>query len=800
LNPSPSLETHAEASVSVVSGVEPDFRLIPTLVIVAGFMPEHDRQLIQSNVSRRLGFDLELSEQEKLGFVIPRDFVRWEFLRSVDEIKKESIEAFIAPFNQQAFWESINSRVLLQQIPADPDQREIRIIILFENAERTSKDLLGALETELSKVGDPIAFSCVLIAIGASGLDPSKLTFCWPRLGLVTQTGDSELVKRDRVVEVCENLILALVSSTLIQKIGEKAGKNQESAKWIWVGASAIVSDVIEMDKYVHLSTRKQLIDPLLADTFSPGDQRWIDDWLQSNNQVNPGQIVMFDDYLWKNALSIAESLGWNIKPKPLSTRFAKIRRLLENLSQWLGLNLVFSESKTQATCLPIWPGEDLRNELAEPYRLAEDSRSPRERVYNPVPDLGKIIAREYQRLRDVLSRDILDAIADENNGYFSFLRNVSALFRPHDARTAFSNPSQDEKPSGFAAVTYATAAAAAFLRKAIIVNLREVVPNVVQGDYYLSAAIAEPTAEGVYAAFRRYLRDKNSILSPFGFVLKLIPAWPFLTALMIYFRHTSALETTILAEIVLFVFGVILYIAYKSSVEAHRRKFLLEQEQNVALAALDTMVRVIQDYRMMVVSHLQTIVYTLLNLRSVLEAEQQNCIRETTLMEGRFSDYDRVAATEEQSAIYNLANLPACQDWAGRACADSEDAFRILLVKEVFQRFRQSFTHVFNCLAGESDRAVDRVLDQGQLNTLEPHELIRQKPLLTDKGWWQWLDLHAKPVGGMRGADCESFTIVTFKNEALFSTQQGQVPNEWGKAKSCQKYEVGCVRGLIER
>ncbi len=794
------------------------YHVMPTLVIACGGIPELDFDQIRKNVDQRLGVCLYPDAREKLGFAVPQDVVLWERLGSSAEVTSATLEKFVAPFRAPAYEESLVLRKVIPYAPNRQGPLKIQILVLYEDAhDEASKDLLLILQEELSKVfTNPAAFSLVLIALDLPGVDLGNGTLYWPRFCLQAKTPDEVSHSRERILEFCENLVVALVSSELVRRIDGSIRRDSQPVKWIWVGASALVSDVAEMYEYVRLSVLEKLIHPLLTAELTPGGQHWID---------QQGYASEIHKALWDRTLSITggvsqspdKSPDWDVNPPPEPDKYADLKHWLENLrdrfAALFGLarkSTVIAQKKKaeeekqteeKPASLRLMPGNQVKQKL-----------SPLKNV-PPKPDFGlaKFLFDRYVSLRDVLERNLFDVVReiylphadDPRRNNPSLLYRLSKLTQP----PAQVQPQQavtplgDQKPGGLAALMYALAAVTFTLRQVPDVELEGIAPHAAKSDYYL-ATVADADAWSTHAAHRRYWRYKRTLLSPWGFILKLLPAWPLLSAILIHFWHPDELRAALYAGLMLIAFGLVMYVNGKQNVQWLCKVLQDRQERVVARHALGNLARVLRDYRLMILSHLQAVEYTLTNLRTILEQVRPQYLESKVKLKGSFEAYDQVEATEKQSAVYKLARKDNCEGWVDLAKTSARELFSEVIAEEIFSKRRQSFSHVFNRMVDEMEKVIAGVVTPGQLQQLQVAEMLKIKPLLAGGEHWNWLHQHAQPKGGVRAAGGESFTIVTYNGEAVFETRQGEksMRQDWDKARSLQVYEVGCIRGFVER
>lgn len=766
-----------EAAGDPTSSWEPavSHNITPTLIIACGGISEDDLRTLQYNLSLRLGLALYPSEQPKLGFLIPADVVLCKRIGSADQITKGTLAGFIAPFFQQAYLESLVARKILRGVPTREDPLCVQIIVLYEDAkDQSSENLLESLENEIPNAFEGYGiFSLVLVSLGEPSVGLASESHYWPRFCLQTTTSGGMIATRERIWEVCQNLIISLISSEVGRAINFCLEQDRHSVKWIWIGAASLVSDVSGMYEYVRLTVLQQLIQALLADELPSGGRRWLDKWSQE-------QALLLRNANRRITLQLAENLGWDIKPKLLKQRFAGLRQRLNGLAKYFGWDAKFLREKEARLSVPLTPGVALREKIAMPDM-----------------DLAKILRDYYIQLRDQLERNLFEVV---KAGYSRLLEEVATVMpaRMMENDQAPVTELEDHRPGGLAAVLYAVEAIASAVKKSPELNLKGVSMHLAKSEYFLSR-VADADANAILSEYRRYIRYARPILSPLGFLLKIIPAWPTLAALFFHYLLPDEQRSIIYSGLFLLVIGLVTYFYLKDKTMSFRKMLQKEQEQFAAFSGLGIAMRILHHYRMMVIAHLRSIAYTLRNLRVLLEQVRKDYQARVVHLESRFAEYDEVESIRSQSAVYRLADLTSCREWAEVATRRADQLLREVIVKEVFEKSRQSFNHVFNQMVIKSDEAVTKEFDEGAIKGLQVHALIGKKKLLKERGHWKWLYEHAQPMGGGRVAKFKWLTIATVAIDAVFKTAHGEKPEGWLVARSLMSHEIGCINALVE-
>jgi hypothetical protein len=205
--------------------------------------------------------------------------------------------------------------------------------------------------------------------------------------------------------------------------------------------------------------------------------------------------------------------------------------------------------------------------------------------------------------------------------------------------------------------------------------------------------AVANEDEWAVHRELVRFRRAERKVLSPWGFLFKMLPAWPLLTGifiavsqwplLVILFQDVSEWGDRSWAMLALFILSGIATWEYANEHQALKkiwrtRREKIEQEIVGQGTVLRLMSKVLHDYRLIIVSRLKQIACVLEDLVKLLRTESASCLERIGQIENRFSE----SRVSKRGSIYWLADKSVCDEWASQALDDIQQAqgmYRIL-------------------------------------------------------------------------------------------------------------------------
>lgn len=662
--------------------------LVPTLVLMCGAMTVKDAISIQVNV------------QERLGSNVPANAVRWERIKSEEDASEERIKRLLAPFLKLEYVEDLSAGGFLD-IPSKDQLLDLQIVVVYDLTGQDEADasrLLQGLETALGKlVSKGAEASLMLLVIGEGEPDLGQETTYWPRFRLQSRTYSGLVADRERILEVCQDLIVALITSELVRAIDHKVGPDKGSTGWIWIGASALVVDLVGMREFVRQSIFYELVHPMIKAQLTADVGHQIEVRMQDQVQALQAKNLA-------SAMDIVSDYGWFAEGEEGTRRITRMDL----------------RPQDELTVKIFEPGSNLSADLSERYRVSRRSL---------IEHLGERAAEEFNKLR----------------ASFAFRMDP----RPEDYHILGSTRRVDaqdtslslEEPlfPGLAAATFAVEKASEYMTKSPDIHYPGLSPHPVGSDYYLTAT-AKLDANVIHGGYRRCRRYEKTMLSPQGFFLKLVPAWPFLTAMILVLTDWEKLLAGLVAASLLSGLGIVQFISLRRSLANLWKRVRSNIQRTVRLSVLGVIANLLQGYRILVAGQLTEMAFNLRNLRSLLAWEDAKSLRRIAESKAK-SD----VPFKGQTTVYWLADWDKCRDWVRKAIAsaaprDFYSSITEIIVKSVVGgdgqptaesgKPEQSYQFVYN----EIERWVEQ-LTQGVFHPpeLKAHTLAGKESPLED-------------------------------------------------------------------
>lgn len=617
------LKSHNRRSKLPVSETkQPDLKLsntyqvVPTLVLGCGALSDVDFQSIKIGVEDRIGLHL------------PQEFVHWDWepIQSDEEVTEELVSKVTAPFLTLDFVEEMNERGYIKYLP-DQKPLEFQIVVIHERSHSDSDGAVSSkfLETLGSAINKRMAgrvkLSLVLVAIGDGPLELNSESPFSPRFRLGSITLGWMAAKKERILEDCQNLVINLVASELVLKFKAALKKEQREAAWIWVGASAVVVDVAGMQDYVRLSALGHLVHPVVEYELTPAGRQFIEQSIEQGVQAVKVEHLRQVQHLLGASKHNRESWQIDLRKEDTGRFTARISRIVPSF--------------------PLW--RTLRMFLANPYGLAVELRN------------------HYKLIRDELMRELRKTVL---NQYDVLCKQFEASIEPPSQKDE-SWKLDEPLPFGLAAALHAVQFAGDSLLRSPDAMHRDWTYQRSGSDDYLGA-VATEDATVVSDYDRQYRRNERLVLSPWGFLLKLIPAWPLLAAVLVRLFQWSDLGAGLVALLLLSLLATGEYVYVQQyflrslwlgneGVEGLRIKI----ERTIGDSTFGLATKVLRDYRLMMASRLKEVAWVLQNLYILLQKIDLECRRRVHELQIKF-----IASGNERGSVYWLSDLQTCSRW----------------------------------------------------------------------------------------------------------------------------------------
>lgn len=636
----------------------PEHQIVPTMILFCGAVRDVDAHQIQLNV------------RERIRPSFPEEAIQWERIAVDEQLTDDRVAEFLTPFMNEDFVNILQSRGVLKRLANRTPPPDAQVIVVHRHTDSGNAEAVRFLQTLGSAITrraneENARIALILLAIGDGKLDLEKQTPFSPRFRLSSRTDHRTKVDDKRIFEVCQNLIVACVTSELLDAVQFALRKERQSVSWIWVGASAVVADVVSMHEYVHRRVLLDLISPMLEDPPSIVDRQRISEEMNDLVQV--------------------------LQAENLSTA-ANLPLVKESWGVELG-----ERSKAIRKTITLDPRAPIRQDILKPLMdlIKELKQHPSEELRDHYEELkGYYAARlqgYYITLRDYLVEGLLRPINRQYSrlskvfqGYLEPPKGAGTSQNPNssssDGNVVISAEEEEKERYRLATAAHSIEATASALSGS---------PDIVYpGLSYLRyskedylAAVAGEDAEVVYAMHLQFHRNARVMLSPAGYLLKLLPAWflltgilfgarplleligwiPFLDALGL--RQWSDVCTALMTLLILSMLATADYIQSQNSLRTLWRTLRERIERTAGDSVLRLLYKVLRDYRLLLVARLKDVAVVLKNLVTLFEKAELECKLRIAEIEGNLRSFDG-----SKGAVYWLADLQICEQWAEQA------------------------------------------------------------------------------------------------------------------------------------
>ncbi len=593
--------------------------VVPTLVLACGALTDEDYQSIKIHVEERISLGL------------PPGLVYWQRMETKESVTEEATAQLIVRFLSLDYVEELQAHGFLLDLPNRERPLDLQIIVVHKRDDKdgtVSSSFLQALGDNIKQViGNSTTLRLVLVAIGEGPLDLGKETPFWPRFRLQAITSGWTIATSTRVLEECQNLIVSLITSELIGGIEyalEEEKLEIRSIACFWIGASALVADIAGMQDYVRLKVLQGLIHPIVSTGLTTLDRRNIE--INIEGKVGEVQSLI---------LSAASQI--------------------EKFRKHWKINLRKDEK-----------GKDTAEIVDTPQERGialNSSTKLSEKILKPVKNLATELREHYILLRDTLFQELKDVVRKQ---YESLEHRLEFFINPV-RRSDEVWPLQELPPSGLAALAHAVEVAADCLYKSSDVVYAGLSYHRIGKDGYLNAVAVED-AQMVFGTHRRFRRNERTILSRWGFLFKMIPAWALLTGIITGFTQWTELCAAIVAFLFLAILATAEYALAQYSLYELWSRLMDGIIREIGNTVLRLLAKILRDYRLFMVGRLQELGAVLKDLVTLLEKVDLECQLRLADIGTKFS-----ALEEERASIYWLADREVCDRWANDATRAAE-------------------------------------------------------------------------------------------------------------------------------
>lgn len=828
--------------------------LIPTLIIPCGSTERF------TALKRALAL--------RLGQYFADGLFTWsQVLELSAPIPKDQIAQQLDSFRNQALWENLLRKGYVEKLPSPAHPLNIRVVVLCDFLSGTienevATEWLSKLAASVKqKSGEPSTYSLSLVILGEPLENVESLQSYFPRLYLNTTVLGGTQMDASRILQVCQNLIVALTTSEIVRFIktvmsSKDSHDSLKKINWISLGASTIITDVEAMRLRFVPEVASQFTQRLVPDPLNEAQKKLLDEAVEHKRREFQHGLLFQESPKEKDPESPwsvkknAQDFGWDITFSDKN----KEPQVLKNKDKREGCYLSF-ESNLAKAIFGVDTGWWLDERNSELLILKTDSfiESLWKRVkfgWNRFVDLlrsvslpitlgnGASLGENYKGLVSNLRTNLAKNASIQHE---KLLDTLSFLIERRSYTGDTPLDINTQWPTGIQAAQYwAERITDRFSHSPIFLyGTEQVAPAQSDGkEFFMLCASADIAA--MEETINQYRRFHRSLLSPWGMLLKLIVAYPLITGLLDLFVNWELAATALVsfAGIVLLGVADFVYWGLKD------REMLISVRSSIneilAKRVLSLIARVIQDYRLKSAAyfpHIQTLLSELSVLfreedQRITEQRGQGTIASDLVDEGsiyRLADYARALGTHSvlvddnyewdllrgetafvlddpetsktilswKSEAKRSANAEAAQGSNGKI-EKAENFFIDKYVRSLLEE-RKLATTVLEDLKIFSNRYALREFATGQLAS---YTLTEKCDDLRNGLKWRWLYQRSIPLGGEK-KNSTAFTLISVPDQAPLTSQAGRASEYWIQEAqiitSRQSNEISCMRGTIE-
>jgi hypothetical protein len=418
---------------------------IPTAVIPCGSFDHVDElhRAIAYRLKYPLDYDVDDNDGEKKPIPIGENLMHWLSLRDFDQpLKPDQLGKELAPLLSLSYWQKLVDHKLCERLPdGSSNLMKIQILVICDLQNLASKDSqsvaadwLASLAGDLKSgvMGSQVDWMLSLLVLGKPKMEVGKIQAYWPRFYLGTQSIAGADVKVERIEQVCQNVVVSLISSEFAQLIMTSADLKKDSVKWIALGASAILTDLQAIRHRYIPEVHGQFTRPLVPNQLSVEQKQILDSVAEQKRKRHGNNLLCA-------AQTIVSQRKWNISPScRIKSDFGQLDLTVEpevirDKSKRYGCYLDYASELSRrvfgssAESIQWWLDEsrdEFRPNLIDPWykrvwawskfqwaHLVDLSRSV------PIPnvlELEKLLPQNYQVLAKALNVDMREPAKQE--------------------------------------------------------------------------------------------------------------------------------------------------------------------------------------------------------------------------------------------------------------------------------------------------------------------------------------------------------------------------------------------------
>lgn len=743
--------------------------------------------------------------------------LRWLPVR--DQPSSEEIYRACEPLLSLDLWQRLVNAGYRTHLPDAQTPACIQVIVLWDTADAgrgfSLQDLSLSLQEARSRLAGKGEITVTLIVLGdASQVPAADLSLFWPRIRMGPTALGGMRVDRSRVLEACQHVLVALICSDVMKIIDEIVEGKQNEVGWLVLGASALIVDPLEAQRWLQEAVIREVLAPILSKPSDPEIQQ-----IEKQAKEEAWKVRRS---LAKEAVDSLKEVGWEIKleeegfpavtkctlvqPQLLEAAFGPYQQRIlpaqgnfaHRIRDWL---VTLTE--------PFLPAQDLSEKLQTHYLSVNQTLKQRLSL-GGWKGLAAQALREYRRLEERLA-GLLDPGLALSGGRHPKLTGLMGVILALCSLIKHLGEEGD-------------------LEDARTPRREKVQPAPLDSEKYLRAA-AEMDAHMIWGKLLGYSHFARTLASPWGVLLNLLPAWFLGAFLLSASLNWGTGKSLLVFGLALVILGVA-EVAYWWLIRARGvlERVVKEAHSDLARRTLALTARTLQDYRHWLITRLQDVEQSLWDLYTLFwKRYRETDITQEALEKacsyprgGTYFLVDKEQLYEwTQRAVREVHRFPEWYERAGTALREWQERVEKESGERYGDRGAPEFQSAVTALIAarcwplaEQPEPPWRVLKELETRCIEEaHKQINPRLLYASvvaekiedlKGGkrWRWLWHQAQPLGHgtTRLAD---FTIIIAPEEMLSGPtgRDGlEWRSEWRIAKSGNPFEEMCIRGFVER
>ncbi len=801
---------------------------------------------------------------QRLGPQVAEDIVHWAaVLDPAVTVDDRQIESELTPTLAYDYWQRLEKKGYVANLPDAQHHMPLHVLVVCNPLDHGHQDALAdwlnklASTIKSTKSYKRLDCTLTLLMLGDPVRDVEKLQAYWPRFYLGKVAWGGTQITPQHALQVCQNVIVSLLTSELPRFIEHVVGKQRKSVQWIDMGTSAILVDLQSAKDRFESEVLSQFTNRLVSPSPDETQRDLLNDAAEEKRRE-------FQNNLLAQAAQTAKSLGWDITIKEYKSnpdlKWPAQRQpepqVLRNKAERQGCYLAYESHLAKAVFgeTSSWWLNERDDVLFIPPTYGFFQRLGRQiqfgwkrfkELFSSInlpgsSGLEELLAENYEKLIENLRRDVGET---SRRGFQDLLDTLAFLIE----RRGFTGgklplDSSVNWPAGLQAGRYIIGSIAEHLTDSVVFSYagEPVHPSpLVSADYWLVAARADVAA--IEDGVRRCERSRRSIFTPWGILLKLLVAWPLVVGfLQLFLSNWSMVALALVSAGLLILLGLIELLVWRVKYDLLLRQVRSQINARLADRVLALVARVVQDDRLRVAALLPPLQRVFSELALAFQHENERVLQEC-------AQFSKQAGNREEDTLYWLMDYE--QILGTRSVIVTEDyGWNALMGETAFVWDETGTARTMLSWKSEAKRHANTEASQKSDGKFEKAEIAfiveHAMPLLhkpksaptviqelrqfsniyaelefkadllssytqadkcdafKDGLKWHWLYQHAHPLSG-EVKKYSLVTVITVPDEVPLKLGTGRSSTHWPKDAqvvfSRQLHEIGCLRAVIE-